>query len=42
VLGKLQDLFGNYTSGLVVAGLGLVVGAGLQMLRKSPGLKPLS
>ena len=42
VLGKLQDLFGNYTSGLVVAGLGLVIGAGLQMLRKSPGLKAVS
>jgi len=34
VLGKLQDSFGSYTAGLIVAGVGLVVGAGLQMMRR--------
>jgi len=33
VLGRMQQSFGNYTSGLAVAGAGLLIGAVLQMTR---------
>jgi ACS family tartrate transporter-like MFS transporter len=36
LIGKLQDTFGGYTSGLTVAAIGLLIGAALQLFRRRP------